>query len=202
MMRKIQTMLFILIAVGAFSAVAASGASGHEWLLDGKPILTKTLIHGTWKMSPKDSKGGLFGEAVELVCEGTSHGFVGPGALVELDEITATSCKTITGFCLTPLIKMVHMPWMDELITSGSELRDLVGPGTGGDVGWAIECSGEVEDTCEGMTTTDVDNLSADVDLLFDFNSEKFNCTRGGAGAEFIKGGWLLLQTGHSLRAD
>lgn len=199
-MGKIACIAVVAVAAFVCSAMATSAASAREWLLDGKSLAVKTLVHGTGTFFQKDSKGGVFGEAVEIECSDVGHGFVGPGALDELDEATATGCKTITGICPSPLITAVNISWMSELIAAGSELRDLVGAGTGGEPGWVVECGGIAEDTCTGMTTTGVDNLSADVDLLFDAKSEKLNCSRGGNGAGVIKGGWLLLQTGHSIQ--
>jgi hypothetical protein len=211
-MRKIQIVGLALVAVFALSAVAASSAFAHEWLFNGQPITgtEKTVLSESTALNLllEDMKGGVFGEAVDVLCSGLDEGKVGPGAADLVTTITdlagkvpPVSCETMSGTCPEPLASPDFLPWHTELfLNAKEEFRDLVGPGTGGEPGWNVTCKGifgePIEDLCTGHTNVLVENAAEnDVIATFDAVSmeEPANCGRGGAKEGLVEGSILFM---------
>jgi len=218
-MRKMQIFGLVLFAVFASSAVAATSAFAvHEWLLEGVaiPIGQKDLVDSeTGELLLEDTKGGITGGKVDILCSGLNEGWVfnmeppgpnGPG----LDEVTEvlnlamtssniTDCVNDEGCVGAILVEAVNLPWETELLLNAAgQFRDLVGPGAGGtQPGWTATCSG-VPDTCTGHTNVLIENNVAekDVEALFESageNTEFATCTRGGANTGLVEGTVLIL---------
>jgi len=199
-MRKIHIVGLALVAMFAFSAVsvATATAATKVWLVDGaaiaknEPVDSEATGEGLLLV---DTKGGLFGERVDLDCTGKDEGTVTTTGTGTVTAITSIVCKTLEGGCPSPAAAPVHLPWTSELILSGANFRATI-KGTGGEPGWNVTCSGIVEDECvaKAGTTVGIVNVAAGVDANFE-EAEKANCGRGGANAGFVVGTDLNLLT-------
>jgi|ERR1700722_2916997 len=189
-MRKIQTVGLALVAMFALSAFVASSAFGaSEWLNNGAAITAAIKVASKGKLKLSDSKGGLFGEKVEIECEGTDEGTVGPGTADTVTKITATKCVRITGICPeTITATALHLPWKTTLLLVEEKWRDDIENSGAGAPGWNVVCSGTVEDECTAETSTELKNVTGGVEAIFDAKSAKANCTRGGTGAGTVLG--------------
>jgi hypothetical protein len=205
-MKKFQILGLALVAVFAFSAIAAASAFAEsEWLVGGAPIAAgktvKVLSEGELKLC--DHKGGLFLEEACVKCSGLNQGIVGPNKTDEVQEVTnlAGTSKDITDCtnalnCPTPiLVEADNLPWPTEVYLNGTEFRDLVGAaGVGKQPGYLVKCFG-IEDLCEGHTSVRLENSGAN-DVLSTFEApltENSNCTRGGNGEGLATGTNLLF---------
>ena len=185
--------MVVLFAIGAIGSAAAF--AGPEWLLNGaaitSPVSIKSKSVGSLLLS--DLKAPSGGTAVK--CTGTDEGTVGPGALDLVTEVTATGCTfEKAGSCTTSdrvTAKAVDLPWMTQLELVSGELRDMV-TGTGGEPGWAVECTVggifEITDTCTGLTSTAISNVSGGVDAIFDAKTPLAKCSVGGANSGMVSG--------------
>jgi|ERR1700722_18997639 len=179
---KLGLALAVLLLVGA--ATSASAMAASEWLLNGAAIATAMAVNSKGSLKFADSKGGLFGEKLELECEATDKGTVGPGTSDHISQFTTAKCTTLTGICGAPeFVDALHLGWDTTLALVGTEWRDKIENGGTGIPGWEIVCDGFVEDECTGETSTELDNTPGGVNGLFNAKSAKFNCTRGGTGA-------------------
>jgi hypothetical protein len=195
------------MAVFAMAAVAASSASAHEWLLNGKPITTAIKIMSDGLLELEDTKAT--GGAVRVECRGFDEGTVGPGALDTVTNITSEELKgskTIScglvkaGLCKAPATaEAVNLPWMTEIyLSSTGQVRDMITPGVAGkNPGWAVTCEtilGKTTDTCTiELGSTALVSLATGVDATFEEKSPNANCSVGGTGTGVVRGTDLLL---------
>lgn len=139
--------MLALVAVFAFSAVAAATASAEatllaEWLILGAGVTTLTSTEALGKILLEDT---VFKAAVE--CEGTFDGSVGPNGEDETTEVlteatkeavtlakpftTANGCKIVSGCESTQPVEVApeELPWhtLLYLVESTGKFRDLVG---------------------------------------------------------------------------
>ena len=177
-MTRIIQIFGALLAVLAFSAVAATSAfAGDEWLVGGKVVTTSvgTVSTGKWLFL-----GLSFGGFVKthIVCNGELLGTVnalnasgkGTDTVTEIHNLTLTQLKTITcevlsgekGPCSTTLalVTGLHLPWLSELVlkTGDTKPRDLFSSGGTGEPGFEVECTtstGKFKETCEGNVETE-----------------------------------------------
>jgi hypothetical protein len=177
-MTRIIQIFGALLAVLAFSAVAATSAfAGDEWLVGGKVVTTSvgTVSTGKWLFL-----GLSFGGFVKthIVCNGELLGTVdglnvngkGTDTITEIHNLALTQLKTITcevlsgekGPCSTTLalVTALHLPWSSELVlkTGDTKPRDLFSSGGTGEPGFEFECAtstGKFKETCEGKMETE-----------------------------------------------
>lgn len=140
-----------------------------EWEAFTSAVTVKS--EGTLTLEDSEAPGG----ASVIECSGTDEGTVGPGSTDELTKVTASSCKRISGSCEAGkaiTAKADHLPWKTTLVAGP---RDELGPGTGGEPGWTVECTVagifKVQDKCDGATSTGIANVSSGVDATFDATS-------------------------------
>lgn len=209
-LKYIKALGLALVAVFALGAVTAGSAFAEsEWLINGSPVTEKTAVDSeAAELLLEDKKGGVFREAVALVCSGLDAGFVGPEKADEVTEVLnlemsspdILGCTVETGTCPDPLVEAVHLPWTTEVSLSGAAFRDLIVAGTGGAAGWRVVCLGplgeEIADECTGASSTLLTNLAGGiVDAEFEAESEKANCTRGGTAEGEVRGLTEILLT-------
>jgi hypothetical protein len=224
-MRKNHRVGLALVAVLAVCAFTATSAFATEWLLDGAKIAAATAATTEGLLFLITLVLGV--TAVKLDCVGSFVGTVGPGATGTVtgilnsagEEISKTalsglalSCEVVTSLnnecgAVGGLAEVwaIKLPWTTtvELMTAGTENEFLIDfPATSG---YEALCSNGKENTCEGLSSAQLLNLGApdnDVDGLFGAaaESEKANCTVGGAGAGDLESvGGLTFVTGHTL---
>ncbi len=198
-MRIIKMLGAAFVAVLALGAVAAAGASALEWLLNGKPITATTTVKLTGELLLKDDT-----EKVAVKCSGHDEGTVGPGAADEVTKITGLSgelnapCTVEEGsLCESATAMAVNLPWATELVTVEGAIRDLI---TTANAGWAVTCEtiiGPVVDTCEGMTSTAMENVTGGVLATFDAISKEnpAECSRPKAKVGLVTGTNLIKNT-------
>jgi hypothetical protein len=192
-MAKIKTVMLASVAVLGLSAVAASGASAHEWLtLAGLKVTSATNATTTGTLEWRNVKipaleGG--GEIVVL-CMGQFLGTVGPGAVdsvtlvenlsageqdklkCEISKSTNSICKVGTLVIVTPL----GLPWKTELVLEGTTILDKT---TATTVGYEVNCNG-IANKC--TNTEELSRLKANVAAGAEFeffSSRKATCTFG-----------------------
>ncbi len=196
-MRKIHLLGLALVAVFAFSAIAAGAAFAEsEWLVDGSPVLAGEKIHvemtGTLILEDMGK-----GSPTTVECSGSGLGVVLNGGLDIQEEAVATSCKTLAGTCGSPLAVALNLPWTTEISLATGAFRDLITGGTGGEPGYEVTCFGIFHDACLGKTSTGLENMSTETpaDVLSIFSatlSEAGNCNLGGAGEGLVVGEVLV----------
>jgi len=187
-MKKIQTMTLTAFTVFTLGALASAAFGASEWLTNGAAITSARVVKTKWVMKFSDSKGGIFGEKVEIECFGTDEGTSGPGTSGKITKWTVTSCKEITVSICPADATAVHMPWNTKLVLVGEKWRDDIENSGAGAPGWNITCPGLIEDECTGETSTEPRNVTGGVESVFDGKSAKLNCSRGGTGAGAVLG--------------
>lgn len=211
--RLLSVALFAVLAVGVVAVASASAAVtflAAEWLIGGGVVNAKVPSDASGELLLEDTKGGLFGEAVAVLCNGSLDGNVGPKGEDEITEALnakeetigaplvglALECVSETGPCESPLVWADNLPWktLAELMVDGTEefFVDLLLSNPAGNPGWEIECMnafGAVSDLCTAApeNITHLTNLAEDVGAEF---TEAFTvlaeiklgtCERGGA---------------------
>jgi hypothetical protein len=193
-MSKHKTMMFALLAVFAFSAVATSSAfAAHEWLFEGKPITAAkaVLIDGTIILHKKLTalEGG--GEIL-VTCIGQLHGTVGPGKADSITEVLGSSgektkihCEvthSTNSFCpvgTLVLVNALKLPWATELVLEGTTVFDNI-TAAGKGPGYEAECIAKL--SCElNDRAKFVENAAAGAVLEF-LGELKATCTDGQEG--------------------
>lgn len=207
-MIRARTVGLAFVAVFAVSVVASASASAHEWKIGGNPITTATSVKSKSTLELEDTK-----EKVRVKCSGFDKGTVGPGAGDVVEKVTADEAgtnNTITcsfvarGLCEAspaPTAVAVHLPWKTTIETVGTETRDVITADGAGEPGWAVTCKapllGNITDTCTAATgNTAMTNVTGGVNLTFDKNSPKANCSRGGTGTGLVEGPDLVESPG------
>jgi hypothetical protein len=182
-MGKVQIILSTMIAVLTISFIVTSVASaGPEFLINGLPITSKKenqITSGSLLLEETSLK-------VDITCEVSGTGTVGPGAADTTSTLTISKCESKSGCEPTITVTAVNLPWKTELLDVGaSEIRDMITSGGSGSPGWLIECrvlGVKVSDTCTAAeASSKATNLENNVDMTFDETSESSTCTIGGA---------------------
>jgi hypothetical protein len=207
-MKKIHIVGLALVAIFALSAFMTSSAlaATKVWLVDAAALTATENVDSETTgegLLLVDTKGGLFGERVDLDCTGLDAGTVGLLGVDKVTAITEVKCKTLEGTCPEPEAKPLHLPWQTLLTLSGTNFRDGIS-GTGGEPGWNVVCLKAVEDECvaKAGTTVKVENVTGGIDAIFE-EAEKANCSRGGSNAGFVTGtNFILLTSGLTLSAS
>jgi len=246
-MRKIQIIGLAFAAVFAFSMVSASGASaltlwdecmetsggaftnpdcnvlGSPNLWEWLPITVATNVDSLVTDLILRSSGVV---TVEILCEGSLDGTVGPNGEDEVIELLTVGgvaitlaapveCTNITG-CPEPLANPVNLPWKTQLVnvTAEDAAGDLLGPGASGlPPGWFVLCvgNGQSNECTKADTILLVENLEAEleVDLIFPLSTDTTNlplaeCTNAFSNDGLVTGEVSILLTGteRALRAD
>ncbi|HEX5309663.1 MAG TPA: hypothetical protein VFW38_11350 [Solirubrobacteraceae bacterium] len=201
-MKNFYVVGLALVGVFAMGVLYASSAFAAEsrWLVDGAiPTAAHQVDSETsGPISFADEKGGIFGEEVQMLCEGTDLGTVGPGAADTLETITITKCVTDKGICGEPLMEPLNLPWTTSIELIGGVFYDDITTAVGNkNVGYRVICNKNAEDTCEfALGRALLENSGNNVNSVFnsaDANQPKGTCVRGGAGAGLINGTDIIL---------
>ncbi|MGN6373597.1 MAG: hypothetical protein ACTHM1_11525 [Solirubrobacteraceae bacterium] len=118
-MRKIQ-ILGAFIAVLAFSALAVASAGATQWLFKNEAIKTAHASNSTGTIDLIKAGGSL--GAGDVKCKGEFVGTVGPGAADEITEVVngteknLVQCERVSGFCFSPVMHALKLPWKTELV--------------------------------------------------------------------------------------
>jgi hypothetical protein len=207
-----MTAVFAFVALSATSASATVVTLLALWLWKGVAIAEPLNIEAEGELLLEDTKGGLFGEAVDVLCSGILDGTANPESLDYVSEVLTLTptikelinteplvelgleCINNTG-CPTPLVWAENLPWETEvkLVEIGTLVDFAIY--IYGNPGWLVQCMGvigEPEDLCETPIGVALLLLNAGgTELLAEFNEAfrnevgllKANCTRGGTGA-------------------
>jgi hypothetical protein len=192
-MRKLKVLGLVVTAVLAVGMFVVSAAFAFEstWLDKGATVSKAILVHSettSSRVSFADPKGGLFGEEVEVLCNGSGEGTIGPGKAGTLTKFTVVGCETMKGICGEPDVELINTPWTNSIELIGAsfynDLTTTVGTKM---VGYNVVCNKIVEDKCEvALARALLENVAGgDVNNLFnsaDSNQPKFVCSRSGNG--------------------
>jgi hypothetical protein len=193
-MRKIPIVGFMIFAVLALSAVAASSAFAEEvkeWLDNNVaispavPVLSELMTDLLLEYMPP---AGHEIEKTEVECMvGENEGTVGPGALDQITEALCLEALAVSGACSAPVTIMAdNLPWHTELYLEGTMFRDLLLAEPGGGLpGWHVECetllglhlilcTGEISVLVENDGTTGT--VLAEFDEVSELESETSKC--------------------------
>jgi len=216
-MSRTRLVLVALSAVFAFGALTAVSASAVTfllalWLWNGTAVSVNLNVESEGELLLEDTKGGLFGEATDVLCSGILDGWVGPESLDEISEILELAtltlistvvlvepglvCTNVSG-CPEPLVWAEELPWQTEVELvedAGVFFAILLLPHPGAELlGWEVECMGLGNATDECLAAEGVAQLllPTPTTLGAEF-SEAFrelvgapnaDCSRGGIGA-------------------
>lgn len=199
--------LVVMFAVGL--TATSSFASEGEYLEGGNPVElgVSTILSEASNVLIEDMKGGIFGEAVDVLCSGFDLAeFDRPNVMLVLsiwplsgsDPGTGAvkiPCTVDSGICGEAEAEATHLPWRSEA-TSGT--RATFESGGSGEPGWKVECNKAVEDECVSKSTVGLKNVAEGMDLIFDAttNEKPANCSRGGSGQGLIEGEVLFTNEG------
>ncbi len=197
-MKSIKIAFVALVAVFAFSAVAASSAlASPEWYVKKSGLFEKVKesvpVTGTLSFEVVDT---FLEEDGGLSCSGQApDDSLKSGGILEITKFEGYTCKTVKG-CerLEKSPEPTNMPWQLELYTEGSEIRGKLKASNGNTPAFAFTCRWEKKqnaetDVCGMNTSTKMKNLlSGFVEATFDEKTAKTNCTLGGKGKGELKG--------------
>lgn len=187
-MKTLRILLATLLPFGLAAVMAAPAFASTEWLLEGAVIPSTAKVHG-------ESTGTIFlrdiKEKSQVECHVIDLWAVW-AQFGEITEITTSLCKTTEGLCTSPTATAVDLPWLSELVASGSEIKNKLLANGKGEPGWQVKCliiGIEVTDTCKGETVEPLVENTAGGDVLAIFNQGGIvGCTLGGANQGEIKG--------------
>jgi hypothetical protein len=198
-MKKINVFGLALVAMLVFSAFAAMSASAEitllaSWLIDGAEVLTLTSVETTGEITLVNKN---FLGTVEVLCNGSFDGTVGPNGEDEITEVldlagvkigsgsalTAPSLDCTGDAVCSGLVEVWpdNLPWLSNLfLMEDGTILDHLFAGTGGLPGYDVKCiSPNVDNLCEALATTLMTNGVSDVTGKFILGSEVAPCTLG-----------------------
>ena len=191
-----RTVLVVLVAVFALSAVTASAAlAAPEWYSKTGGVFKKVTsleVKSTTKITVNDT--GWF-EGEKMTCEGTMEGTIEAGGLGKINHYTVSHC-TSKGHCETEgsiLVEPVNLPWKTELYSVGGQYRDRIVSGGSGTPEWEFTCEvshARQSDVCGFNTSAKIFNNGqlGSVEESFDAGSNRTRCSKGGAEAGKLEG--------------
>ncbi|MGN6373769.1 MAG: hypothetical protein ACTHM1_12420 [Solirubrobacteraceae bacterium] len=188
-MRKIQIWM-TFIAVIAFGAFAGASASATQWLFKNEPIGTPHASNHIETLELIKEGGSLGSGSVK--CSRVLVGTVGPGAKDEVTEVTSLDgteknlikCERVTGFCFSPVMHALKLPWKTELLLDNGVTWDMI---IGGE--WEYSCViGSV--ACKGEEETKfLKNISTGAEFGFEGEASGVgSCSDGGKATITGKG--------------
>jgi hypothetical protein len=156
-----------------------------EW----KQLETKEAVTSIATLKFRD-KNTLLGE-VEIQCQGTDEGTVGPQSKDEITSITIElkQCKVLKNCEKIESISIIHLPWETRLAEENGQQRDKIKSSGAGAPGWVITCHtglGNVSDECTSETgSTLMEDLeNGTVNAIFEKESGKAKCTQSTLGSK------------------
>jgi hypothetical protein len=166
------------------------------WRVNGTPITAATAVNvrGTIAMSDVVP---IFG-TLEVECEDTGTGLVGPSEISEMTKWTISKCVNKQG-CSGPTssIEALRLPWHGELYSVEGAVRNLT---SGGAFKFTCTASGEtIKDECEWVPAATLTNAATDVTAAW---REKRTCSVGKSGAGNIVGSQEISTTSGTLSAS
>jgi hypothetical protein len=199
---KCKVMMMALLAMFVLSTVAASGASGSEWLSLGGVAVTKSESATTAGSTlflvvkiPALEGGGL----IDILCDSQLLGTVNTGgagtitlsenlAGTELDTVVCEVSKSTNSICKAGTSVKVTtdgLPWTTKLVLSGTTIfNDL----SATEVGYSVTCSSITNKCVVGLELEKfVKNVATGAEFEF-AQLEKAACTIGGEGTASGRG--------------
>jgi hypothetical protein len=226
-MRKSYLLGLVFASVFAFFAIATSAfATELQWLVNGAAILEALSAETEGELELVTLNAVTGGVLERIRCEGIFDGLIelkgadtvelalntsqqeialGVRALeckVETEEGAGTDCTASTIALLWP----ENLPWKThlELMTTAPEWLDVLGPGTGGEPAYEVECTLlnglKLEELCEGKTSgamlepleqwlgAGAFGAHGEANFEAPISSEEGNCTLLGANAVGAQG--------------
>jgi hypothetical protein len=191
-----------VFAVVAFSAIIVASASALEsgWLVNGVGALTAALVETGEEITLDLLLGGIL--VISLDCSGTFDGTVGGEdegvASTKWDLITEVlnlskelvnaakplSCEVLTSVASAcgavgelAMVVPVNLPWLTEIILSGSIFLDNFPTNSG----YHVVCPGSAkrENECKGLTEAELINNTTDVIGKYTEATNEEACTEG-----------------------
>jgi hypothetical protein len=193
-MRKIQIIGLALVAIFAFSAIAAASAfAAPEWLFNGATFTGKLPVLSAGTLLLEDMKGGLFLEAADILCSGLDAGSVTAPASDEITEITEIKCTNESG-CPGPSATPINLPWSTAL-SLATDIIDTATTTQGTkEVGWKVTCTGISDECSNASGITLMENNSEGVTAFFNEGvTAPASCGRGGALQGLVEGEILFF---------
>lgn len=206
-MRKIQIVGLALVAVLAFSVVAASYASAAEWLVKGLAVVGEPEVETKGALKLIHLAGGFLEPEAVVECTGVFVGKINAttdGSVTAVlngsnEAITALTkplvCKGVTT-CENPspedaLVVPLHLPWLTtlSLMEVGGKNIYLVLFSSGGTglPGYEINCLAlgmEHEVVCEGETSAVVELKGTALEGTFSKTELESEGLEGNCGAQ------------------
>jgi hypothetical protein len=202
-MKKIHLFGLAIVAMLVFSGFAAVSASAEttllaEWLIGGAAITTLTSVETTGTV---EAINKTFLGTAKILCEGAVDGSIGPNGEGEVTEVLQAGVSQgavlvapamdCTGDAIcSGLVEMwaENLPWLSRLVLmeNGTILGELYeGTPAGTKPAYDMFCSNVgINNLCEGLATSLMENGASDVIGLAIPGSEVATCSLGtGEGA-------------------
>ncbi|HTA96915.1 MAG TPA: hypothetical protein VK730_04665 [Solirubrobacteraceae bacterium] len=209
-MKKSQILGAMLLAVCAFSAVAASGASAHEWLTLAGAKVTKAeeaKFPGSFALHNRKIPALFGGGELTMLCMYESYLTVDNNSNVillitnltggEIDKVkcevstsTNSICKAGTSVTVSGdnLAGEKEEHWNGELILSGTSiLDDITAPEGGKEVGYTVTCN-SINNLCGVTLETAKFKKNESSGAVLTFNEEHVATCTVGEGTLFGEG--------------
>jgi hypothetical protein len=209
-MRKLVGLTLFAMLLVCGIAAASAFAESPLWLVDGVEATAGTASTVTGLLTLTDLNTPL--GVVEIHCEGSFDGTIGPNGVDEITEVlnnagvkigteltgTALICTNIQNCTELREVWPDGLPWGTQLELSGTNVVDSFTPLTGTEVGFEARCAVlgvAVTDLCgKVLTTSTIEQMEAlpASDLLGLFNEEEFLCTLSNTTSGHVVGEGLL----------
>ncbi|MGN6373815.1 MAG: hypothetical protein ACTHM1_12655 [Solirubrobacteraceae bacterium] len=131
-MKKIRVICVAIMGVGLSALFVASASAGLGWLKNGEAIAKAEATNSDVSIVLHKT-GGSLGSG-EVRCNLVLKGTVGPSAVDEIAEVTdlagseknLVKCERVSGFCFSPVMHALKLPWKTELVLEAGVTWDQV----------------------------------------------------------------------------
>jgi len=196
MRSRITSALVALMAVLALGAVAASGASAHEYFIEGKSMKELGLTEETFSLN-KASSMSFGAEGIEVTCYSTALSGVIKAGGTGTAKFTASECE-VTAPANCSIVRPVVFETNSSLVEIEAKLIDeftIVGSeGAALDFGGSA-CSGKVW-PLTGYVGSHVVSEAESATMKLAFKSFEYSEFRLGGNAAYVKSGLSVQLSG------
>ena len=168
-----------------------------SWRSNGAQLEKATAFK--WKGAVNISATYPVDGTLELECEDTGTGSVGPVDDSEMTKWTLSGCHDIRGCEGASSIEALDLPWHSELYTVEGAIQNWTGSGTGGKPGFKFSCTALGEKftaECNWVPVSTLTNTLAGVTSAFDREGKSCGAVAKNGGSVILGSQAMELLTG------